>query len=171
MTSKPRSSVLKGKSVWERWLAFLTHQTHPFLLQNKRAVAEPSGSTRHLAASQRLCNHRLGKSRHELVSESSEKDGRPSVRSSMWRGRQEKPWKEEELGNSAEGINSLNTERDCGCASQKGKGQERERESRVRFSCRPHCTPASSSAGLEILWGRQMCSWDGGGTGENTHKE
>lgn len=91
-----------------------------------------------------------------------EKDGRPSARSSMWRGRQEKPWKEEELGNSAEGINSLNTQRDFGCASQKGKGRERERESRVRFCCRPHRTPAFSSVGLEILWGRQTCSWDRG---------
>lgn len=33
---------------------------------------------------------------------------------------------------TAEGIDSLNTQRDFGCASQKGKGRERERKSRVQ---------------------------------------
>lgn len=88
----------------------------------------------------------------------------------MWRGRQEKPWKEEELGNSAEGINSLNTQISAVPHRKERGGRGSEKAGCV--SAADHTGPRPSP-----LWawrssgGDRRAAGTGGGTGENTHKE
>lgn len=130
------------------WLAFLKHETYPFLLQNKTAMAESSMEhSLPCRPSKGYAITNLEKTVPENRDTSCSKgsgmqNGRQSCREQAACGGDDGSshgWKRSS-GIPQRRFNSRNREKDFCSASRRRKGRERKRERRVRFCHRP-CSP------------------------------